>query len=68
MKAIEFISKKLNALLDGDKEHTLCYSVYKNRNSSKICRFWCVLINFCCFWEINHCRKIFLVERRKDKF
>ena len=67
MKMIEIISKKLNVLFNGDKNHTLCYSVYKNQKSSIICKVWYKLINFCCFWERNHCRKVFLMENRKDK-
>ena len=67
MKIVEIISVVANELCGGEPRHTLCYQAYKNRTISKKYYFLYKLINFCCFWERNHCRKVFLMENRKDK-
>lgn len=68
MNIIRFISIQINKVLAKDDGHTICYSVYKRQKSSNFYRFWYFLINLCFFWEHDHCRKIFLVERGKVKF
>lgn len=66
MRITEIVSIWLNELIGGEKGHTLCYSAYKNRGTCTVCRFWYHLVNLCCFYERDHCRTIYLIERRRD--
>ena len=64
MKMAEIVSRKINELCGGEKGHTLCYEAYKNRHTNLRCRFGYYFINLCCFWEKDHCRKVYLIEKQ----
>ena len=66
MKIAEIISVVVNEVCGGEPKHTLCYQAYKNHMVSKKYYYLYKLINFCCFWEKNHCRKIYLMEKKRD--
>lgn len=66
MKMAEIVSRKVNEFFGGEKGHTLCYEAYKYRNTKLLCRFGYYFINLCCFWEKDHCRKIYLIEKQSE--